>query len=276
MLSQRYLAIEHLSLALLGTRKGRIAMFTAYFDASGDSHTRVVTVAGFMADADKWLAFEKDWSDTLEEFGIPYLHMREFAHFKGPYEKFKSNEPLRRWLLQRLCGIISSNVITSTCVNVRVQAFNHANIEYPVREAFGTPLAIAGVAAVAVIADWHKQTNNDFSKCLLVFEHGDAEAPSLTNALDKYHNAIPIYRRKTDHVEFQAADWLAYEHRRASSDWIDQQKPMAFRKSMGMLLESLPSNTWGDIGIRQIRGICELYKIPTFAQIRAMDVDVQS
>src|SRR6185369_16743095 len=38
------------------------------------------TIAGFVAPLDQWALFEADWRRLLDEYGIPYLHMKEFGN----------------------------------------------------------------------------------------------------------------------------------------------------------------------------------------------------
>jgi len=62
-------------------------MYNTYFDVSGTRlDSDIISVAGFVSDVQQWLKFEEEWREVLGEFGVPYLHMRKFAHFKGPFE----------------------------------------------------------------------------------------------------------------------------------------------------------------------------------------------
>jgi len=76
---------------LAGSRIRRLAVmsireFSAYFDESGTkADTVAVVVAGFIAPAEQWIAFEHDWKRILSMFKVSSLHMRDFAHSKGEF-----------------------------------------------------------------------------------------------------------------------------------------------------------------------------------------------
>src|SRR5271165_3611257 len=121
----RYSATEHLALSLLRGYAGRIAMLTVYLDASGSRHeSEIVTLAGFLSEVEQWMKFEEEWQYFLDRFGIPYLHMREFAFFKGPYAFLRGDEQKRREILNTLCGVIERRTLIGFCRNVRVRDFN--------------------------------------------------------------------------------------------------------------------------------------------------------
>ena len=59
-------------------------MFTAYFDASGDNSSKfVVAVAGFVASADAWIAWEREWLERLCISHLDALHMSELEKSKN-------------------------------------------------------------------------------------------------------------------------------------------------------------------------------------------------
>ena len=65
----------------------------------------LVVVAGFIATAEQWTAFEHDWRHILSMFGVSSLHMRHFAHSLGEYSSWKGDENRRKDFLSRLIGI---------------------------------------------------------------------------------------------------------------------------------------------------------------------------
>ena len=50
-----------------------------YFDDSGDAidpQHQACSVGGYITNADAWPSFEDDWQKALDEFEVPYLHMK--------------------------------------------------------------------------------------------------------------------------------------------------------------------------------------------------------
>ncbi len=53
-----------------------MAIFSAYFDASGTKRTKVLTVAGFVSRASKWDRFNVEWSAIfVGQKEVASLHM---------------------------------------------------------------------------------------------------------------------------------------------------------------------------------------------------------
>ncbi len=85
-LGSDYSLIEHLAKIASGSNwmRVRLAMFTAYFDASGDNSSRyVVAVCGFVASADAWIAWESEWLERLRISHLDALHMSELEKSKN-------------------------------------------------------------------------------------------------------------------------------------------------------------------------------------------------
>jgi len=83
----------------------------AYMDETGhaaDDAQMFCGMAGLLAPAYKWKVFEDNWNAVLKEFGIPYFHMKEFAHSEGVFEGWKGNETKRRDLFNKLLNKIAA------------------------------------------------------------------------------------------------------------------------------------------------------------------------
>jgi hypothetical protein len=250
-------------------------MFASYFDASGTKRdSDVLVIAGFVGEVDQWLRFESEWNDTLTTFEVPYLHMKEFAHFRGAFESWNGQEQKRVRFLDRLSRIAQRRTRKSFCRALRLRDFNALDEEYPLTEAFGSAFGFVGFACVDAVRVWHKEYGED-KPLEFLFEDGDADKHTLTHALETYFDINPIYRKKNQHVQFQLADWAAYEHRRASSDYLNKRgafdnQSYKYRGSATVLLDRLVED-WGDIGVSEIRRMCESLGVPS----RSTPISVQ-
>ena len=66
-------------------------MFVAYFDESGQLEAGgYVCLAGFVAPADAWGAFNDTWNAALTRHRAPYLHTTHLANFKKVYKGMDS------------------------------------------------------------------------------------------------------------------------------------------------------------------------------------------
>jgi hypothetical protein len=63
-------------------------VMTAYFDESGThgEGSPVVTIAGFIASGDQWMAYERDLSQLLADHGVKVFHARKFRTCKGDFK----------------------------------------------------------------------------------------------------------------------------------------------------------------------------------------------
>jgi hypothetical protein len=72
-----------------------VSVFKAYVDDSGDADDpqhSACSIAGFVGTVENWTKFEEQWAILLDRFRIPYLHMREFAPHKPPFDHLTKEE----------------------------------------------------------------------------------------------------------------------------------------------------------------------------------------
>lgn len=237
-------------------------MLTGYFDASGtQQQSDTLFVGGLVSTVDQWLRFEDEWSECLAEFGVPYLHMKEFAHFRGPFEDWRMQEQKRRNFLDKLSGIIARRTFKSFCRGLHVRDYEAINQSYRLGEVLGSPYALCGFACFSSVKLWHDARHKD-EPILYVFEDGDAGRGDLAQMMNSYNGVNPIFRKKTEHSEFQAADWVVYENRRLHVDWRNKGSLQIqdFRRS-GTILYERVINNWGLLGEPELKGIREQLRI---------------
>jgi hypothetical protein len=94
---------DNLHLAVTGNLR-KMAFLTAYLDESKSDP--IFVLAGLVSTAHNWNRFSREWGKVLKEYQIPYLHMKEFAFSKGPFQGW--SESRRKALLQRFLFLIKS------------------------------------------------------------------------------------------------------------------------------------------------------------------------
>ncbi|MBM4293841.1 MAG: DUF3800 domain-containing protein [Deltaproteobacteria bacterium] len=103
-----------------------------YFDDSGDEEDRqhkACSLSGYIGTFDDWDKFENGWIKVLDENNIPYLHMKEFAHFRGPFEKYKGKETERKELLISLISVIRESNLFGISSSIRLKGLHKFNNE---------------------------------------------------------------------------------------------------------------------------------------------------
>jgi hypothetical protein len=188
-----------------------LSAFTCYFDASGTQHDQVaLAVAGFMATADSWLDFEKEWLTRLRKSKLDYFHRKEITVERYP------------GLLEDLARIIQGHAMRKFGMVVRVEALHRLVAKSVYKQWHLDAYGYAGRACAAHVRMWAKQ-HHQRTMPELVFAKGDTGKEDLEKGLklDGFSNytfrpAKDEINRKTGLVDkaaipLQAADLFAYE-----------------------------------------------------------------
>lgn len=189
-----------------------IREFSAYFDESGSKEdTIAVVVAGFVAQAEQLIAFERDWKRILTMFGVSSLHMKNFAHSTGEFASWKGNEEKRRDFLSRLIGITKIRAQHSFAVAVLMDDYRKVDGKYKLHETIA-PYTIAARTCVGKVEEWGNKMGVDLEHIAFFFEDGPEDKGDLMRRLKRDGKKAPVFLGKEECVVFQAADMLAYEH----------------------------------------------------------------
>jgi hypothetical protein len=210
-----------------------------YFDNSGDAEDpqhKVLTVGGFLANDDQWARFEDIWKANLETFGLPYLHMKEFAHFVGPFVVFKDNEEDRiRFIEGCVSSIRDAGIDKSVCHCIRLNDTRRFNADYNRKI---DPFSFCLYISYVDIQDKCK----DDKHIELVVDHFSkvtkkiylAEEYARTDSFHKNLGFNIATRPLSEALSFrdvppmQAADFLVWELRKSETkydEWFEIRKP---------------------------------------------------
>jgi hypothetical protein len=200
------------------TGVGSAPTLNAYFDESRGKG--FVVVGGWIASVEDWEHFEVDWKLFLIAYKVPYFHMKELAHFIGPYEKWKNAPNFRARFMRDAWDIISSRVRRGFICEVHDIGFDRIDRAYELREKFSTPYALVGRECIAWADDYGAKLQEEV-RC--IFDDGDPDKGSLLkSAIVVPSLSIPIFEPCRDIqdrkkgmrkglVQIQAADFLTYE-----------------------------------------------------------------
>lgn len=82
-------------------------MISAVFDESGHSaNTDFVTMAGFVAPDEQWLALASSWNELLVRNELSEWHSSDYANSINEYKRWKGDEEGRRKLYGEFMGLI--------------------------------------------------------------------------------------------------------------------------------------------------------------------------
>lgn len=191
-----------------------MSAFTAYFDASGTEHDQpCLAVAGYVALAEQWIEFEKQWLARLQVEGLDCFHSTEVR------SRWKYDQPHLDRLYRDLIAIISDNVIRQFgCVMVNRSLKKWSRED---RDKWNmTAYSMAGRTCAGQLRSWCRWNSVPILPEML-FECGDTGKGSLIKLLEGDGFPSPTFKPKKDTVKkgllvkaavpLQAADLLAYE-----------------------------------------------------------------
>jgi hypothetical protein len=166
---------------------------SAYFDESGTkADTVAVVVAGFIAPAEQWIAFEHDWKRILSMFNVNSLHMRDFAHSKGEYMTWKGDEKRRREFLSRLIGTIRIRAHHSFACVVLMDDYRKVDGKYKLQEVI-SPYTLAARTCVGKVSEWAGRLNIDENHLAFFFEDGSEDKTDLIRRINEMTKKLPCF-----------------------------------------------------------------------------------
>jgi hypothetical protein len=216
-------------------REGIFAVFSVYFDASGDESDKDVkhiAVSGFIAHADIWTEWEKDWleclnrNEILNEKGLLEFHMSDCANYRYFFDGWRKRERERQCILHELIQIINGHLGRKASCIINVEDYKKY-IDEDLRKAYGMTGAyvMGGRTCAARVKEWcRKEKVPALPDVQFFFEHGDGKElqanlkerfldddypePFFKRKRNKYSSTGELLERGL--VPFQAADVLAY------------------------------------------------------------------
>jgi hypothetical protein len=245
-----------------------VGMFETYCDESGGLDHGFIAVCGWLASVERWKEFEAEWNRMLAVYELPYLHMKEFAHFNGPFEKFlEPNLGRRNDFMKEATRIIRESVEFGFVCVVNYEDFRKVNARFQLKEHLRSPYALAGRFCIARANLWVRQQGYSPRDVAYVFEDGGPDMGGLVEVTKQAGIHIPTFSPSRDTeiqlgvVQLQAADFLAYEMRKAVVDRRDPMtKPEEFRKSFQAFFSCDVEQ--GNYREEQLLGLCKTAKIP--------------
>jgi hypothetical protein len=206
-----------------------MAMFTAYFDASGQPGTagpkRALYVAGFVSSVQNWKKFEAGWPLLLARHRLPMpFHMADFMaranpHYTGQYKDWQGDELGFR---TDVATLIKRHTNKPFAAGVTMEHLARMFAEYDVRsdeprEPF--PWCGLHVCRAALIWEGTRRLKRRLrTEMDLVFEDGDQDKGKLKTALWDWYKREITFRSNNDKsfAPFAACDFLAWEFRKWS------------------------------------------------------------
>lgn len=237
--------------------------YTVYCDASGHpADNSILIVSGFVSTADKWSRFEAQWTQLLEKFHVPSLHMKEFTQCRGQFGGWDSNRQ-KDFLVQAI-PIIKTNTNKSFSAGVVVQDLKRLHDEYhiPSDLEFRSPYGWCAMTLCTRVIAWMERNLKPHDPVQFVFEDGDKDRGKFLIRAKEAFGFSPTFADKRTCVPLQAADLLAWEHRRFAVDKESEQR-RPHRRSLVALYNQIPHDgSWAFSRWKSMEKGCQALGFP--------------
>ena len=250
-----------------------MAMFTAYFDASGNAVDQpFVIVSGYIANYIQWTFLENAWAEVHKKYGVNQpFHAADFMaamNNLGKYEKQRNaradyvaiaRELERKWkFLVNLVQLVTCVTNCAVSAVVPMEVYNGVSSLLDLREVV-PPYALGARLCIELVRQWEKLFDvPEPVEC--IFEAGDFEQGKFTRLMIDEGANVPIYKDKKEFVGLQAADHYAWERvamrkemARAAPNEPPPSVSFAFLGAIPML--HLETTTTNLINVCHLKGI---------------------
>lgn len=242
-----------------------MAMYSAYFDASGHPNQQtVLTVAGFVSTVKKWSRFDVEWNAILKAEGVAWFHMTDFVSSQGEFAVgWRGATQRRKPFIDRLAECLKRNVNKSFRTTVILDDYHTANKNFQVEERLGRPYTLCCLMCVHTLRRWAKRKGAS-GKLLYYFEDGDKDKGDFEQFHKTDYTVAPEFLDKTEAVAFQAADFAGWKIRSSVQTALKNdhtlEKGYDLLRSVEML-KRIPKDA-GVVNLETLARYCDLYKVP--------------
>lgn len=232
-----------------------MAMYSAYFDESGTPDTgQFLVVAGGVSDVVQWSQLEREWTETLKKFSVPYFHSAAFEQKIPPFDAL--TDQLADELFYRLIGIICRRVERTVSQAIRLADYRIINEKYVFAECYGFPYPLLGRSCMGIVDVWARRYPD--RKLLHFFENGAKHKGQLEWIAERDHLQVPTFLEKTQYSQLQSADLIAWCH----NLYLTTSGKVRDRYERGLDRLSECSNQWGLINLTDPDKIPTILNIP--------------
>ena len=212
-------------------------MLKAYFDDSGTHNgSAVIAVGGFVAKAEEWDVFEREWSEMLEVEEIGWFHMTDCEGQYGEFSGWSKEQCVA--LIKKVVGILKKHPLHGFAAGMLVQ---DKKSTLPIQA-----LDMCFMQCIAALLYRAKQLGERVE--IFMDAHPGRKKHLLQYLrfickIDRHSQRVPVVDkvrsvRTREHSPLQGADLLAYEMYKEVLNSHTAKESRPIRKSMLSLMES--------------------------------------
>jgi hypothetical protein len=218
-----------------------MAVLKAYFDDStafdGGNKPTLLTIGGYLSDVDSWGRFEIEWKQVLDDFKVPYLHMKETWDDDGIYKHIKDDQTAEEAFFRSLVRVIKNHTRFCTQTTILLDDLKRFNADHGLKLSasalgvYGCLLALQFQfprGEIEAIFDKFEPADRAIRLGKAYLQSDISAQPQPGDKSDPFLSIYPL--EKTDSwrniLPMQAADWLSWEMRKTCIDtkpWIEKK-----------------------------------------------------
>jgi Protein of unknown function (DUF3800) len=195
-------------------------VLVCYLDDSGEAKEPVITMAGLLGSADRWLDFERQARTFFDEVRLRYLHTVDLHHRRGEFEAWSSAETAE--FAHALFRIVERYALFAVEFSVLKSRFNERKIRYGLRrETSAFSMCFRGVLdRIVKDEDFQEAEEAPEANLSFVVESGNKNNQDVLQRfkaikrMDPNRFGSPVFEDKRKCIALQAADFIAFYSRR--------------------------------------------------------------
>jgi hypothetical protein len=169
--------------------------------------------------------------------------MNRFARNQSPYDIFKDQPDRKAALISKLVDCTKRNVNKAFSCSVALRDWEALNLRYQVSESLGFPYPFCARTCVAQVIKWARNKSISQKRINFFFEHGAKHRGQLERNLRANDGIGPLFRTKEEQVQFQAADLLAWKHRKLMAEVVAHDGVPDLKKYQSIMRSLEPLNS---------------------------------
>jgi hypothetical protein len=214
---------------LMAAIKADLRVYTEDSGDEPDPQHKVIALASYLSELDRWKVFEREWREVLGDNHVPYLHMKEWWNEDRPIYKHLKSEPKKQETFFRdLAGVIKRNIRFCATSTVRLGDLRKFNDDH------GLKIRAYSLALYGCIIELRNEVKDDnlsiiidhISKPQRAIELAETYAKTDTWADLKVGkiSIAPLKKEKNENCKtvlpMQAGDWMSWELRKNATERI--------------------------------------------------------
>jgi hypothetical protein len=169
-----------------------IAVLEAYIDESGSHDDKLLVIAGYVSQVERWVSFSQEWKKILVDHSLSYFHMKDFRNPKSrAYRHLAPRD--KENLLDALVNVIHHNVLFGIAFLVSPAVYSRLTTP-AFRSRHGSCYSMAAQGCLGLAFHFLRQLGSSAETVGIFVEEGHKNDREVIEALGEF-------KRQTDPID---------------------------------------------------------------------------